>query len=101
MQLRQIREQKGLTQRDLAEKIGMDAATVNRAEKMAPSAKLLTYIKCAKALDVELIDLFATDRTQMERELLSAFRKISPTRHVELISLMRLAREGQPDASTE
>ena len=97
MQLRQIRERKGLTQRDLAEKIGMDAATVNRAEKMAASAKLSTYMKCADALGVELVDLFATNRTQLEQELLTAFRNISPARHHELIALMQLAREDRTD----
>lgn len=97
MQLRELRKRKGLSQRDLADMIGMDAATVNRAEKMAASAKLQTYIKCAEALGVQLVDIFATDRTSLEQELIAAFRKMPEDRHAELISLIRLAREDQPD----
>lgn len=65
MNLTGIRRERGLTQRALGELIGIDAATINRAEKMDQTAKLATYIRCADALGVTLADLFADDRTAM------------------------------------
>jgi len=92
MNLTRIRDAKGLSQRALAEMIGMDAATVNRAEKMHPSAKLATYILCAEALGVTLADIFADDRSSLELELLKAFRQVPPSRHDELLAMIRLVR---------
>ena len=91
MKLAQIRNARGLKQRDLAEMIGMDAATITRAEHMAPTAKLATYQKCADALGVTLADLFCEDRTAIEADLLEAFRRIPADRHLELLGLIRLA----------
>lgn len=92
MNLTRIREAKGLTQRALAEMIGMDAATVNRAEKMHHTAKLATYALCAQALDVTLADIFADDRSALEAELLAAFRRVPSSRHEELLAMIRLVR---------
>jgi len=91
MRLAEIRNQRGLRQRDLADLIGMDAATVNRAEKMAKTAKLETYQKCAAALGVSLSDIFCEERPAIEAELLRAFRGIPKARHEELLGLIRLA----------
>lgn len=74
MNLTRLRNEKDLTLADLAEKIGMDPATVQRAEKMHPSAKLTTYKLCADALGVTLADIFSEGITPEERELLAAFR---------------------------
>lgn len=91
MKLTHIRNTRGLTQRELAAMIGMDAATVNRAEKMAPTTKLATYVKCAEALGVTLSDIFCENRSVIETELLAAFRAIPPERHQELLGLIQLA----------
>lgn len=92
MNLTKIREARGLSQRALADMIGMDAATVNRAEKMHHTAKLATYILCAEALGVTLSDIFGDDRTAIEQELLRAFRRVPAERHDELLALVRLVR---------
>lgn len=91
MRLAEIRTRKGLTQRALAEMIGMDAATVNRAESMAPSAKLETYRKCADALGVTLEEIFGHEREAIEDRLVEAFRQIDPWRREELLGLIELA----------
>lgn len=92
MNLTRIREARGLSQRALADMIGMDAATVNRAEKMHHSAKLATYIMCAEALGVTLADIFGDDRSAIEAELVKAFRQVPPERHDELLAMLRLVR---------
>lgn len=91
MKLTHLRNTRGLTQRELAAMIDMDAATVNRAEKMAPSTKLATYVKCAEVLGVTLSDIFCEDRNAIEAELVAAFRAIPQERHQELLGLIRLA----------
>lgn len=91
MNLARIRQERGLSQRALADMIGMDPATVNRAEKMAATAKLSTYVACAKALGVTLSDIFGEYRSPREAALLEAFRRIPEERHDELLGLIRLA----------
>lgn len=89
MRLKELRDLRGLTQRDLAEMIGMDAATVNRAEKMADSAKLATYLKCAEALGVTLQDIFSDDYSPVERDLVKLFRGASPETREHFVGLLR------------
>lgn len=93
MNLARIRSLRNLSQRDLADMIGMDAATVQRAETCHKSAKLTTYRACAKALGVTLADIFSDDRSAIEQELLDTFRKIPESRHGELLRLLALARQ--------
>lgn len=73
MNLRRIREAKKLSQRDLADLVGVDQATIQRAEKMASSAKLTTYKACADALGVPLVAIFT--ESLEEAALLSAFQR--------------------------
>lgn len=91
MQLAAIRKQKGLSIRDLADLIGMDASTVQRAEVMDKTAKLTTYRLCAEALGVDLADLFSDDRTSQELALLRIFRAAEPTQRARMIQLLELA----------
>jgi transcriptional regulator with XRE-family HTH domain len=94
MRLKELRELRGLTQRDLAEMIGMDAATVNRAEKMAHTAKLATYRKCASALGVSLADIFTEDFSPLERDLVQLFRGASQETREHLVGLLRVQQGG-------
>lgn len=96
MRLAEIRKAKGLRAADLAEMIGVDAATISRAESMHPSAKLATYAKCAEALGVSIADIFADNRSEIENRLIAAFRAIPPSKHQQLVSLIELA-ENQPE----
>jgi transcriptional regulator with XRE-family HTH domain len=56
-----FRKMRGLTQRDVADMLGVDPATIHRAEAMHSSAKLATYLKYASALGVSLADLFRSE----------------------------------------
>lgn len=109
MNLARIREAKKLSQRDLAEMIGMDASTITRAERMAPTAKLETYKKCADALGVTLSDIFADPMTDLERTLLAMFRSIPEANRHRVVDFLEIARaappqeagqSGQPDPQT-
>ncbi len=99
MKLAQIRTLRGLTQRNLGEMIGMDAATVQRAEVGAPSAKLETYRKCAEVLGVTLSDIFCDDMSSIERELINVFRQIPESKHQQLLGLLKLAQEDVAQAA--
>lgn len=50
--LRQIRERKGLSQRDLSERSGVTQATISNLEKGRP-ARFVTMRALAQALEVE------------------------------------------------
>lgn len=55
--IREIRKKKGLSQRQLGEKMGVKQQTVAQYEKAIEQPKLLTVRKLAEALDVPLSDL--------------------------------------------
>jgi transcriptional regulator with XRE-family HTH domain len=98
MNLTRIREARGLTQRDLAEMIGMNASTIQRAEIMASTTKLLTYKKCAAALGVTLSDLFCDDVAPVERALIETFRRI-PEEHRDQVRALFELVAAQPAAT--
>jgi transcriptional regulator with XRE-family HTH domain len=95
MQLAKIRKARGLSIRDLADMIGMDPATVQRAETMHSSAKLTTYVRCAEVLGVTLADIFAADRSALELKLVQAFRALPADQHERVLGLLQLA-EAHP-----
>lgn len=100
MNLTRIRKARGLSQKALGEMIGMDAATVNRAEKMHPSAKLATYVACAKALGVTLEDIFGPDLSDIEAKIIEAFRSMPEAKRQQVAGLLDLI-EAQPATSLE
>lgn len=91
MQLKRIREARGLSLQDLGDMIGMSASTLQRAETMQSTAKLETFMKCADALGVRLSDIFADDRDETEMSFLTAFRRLPPDRRELLVGMLRLA----------
>jgi transcriptional regulator with XRE-family HTH domain len=56
--LAELRESQGLTLRDLAERSGVDANTINQVELGHRKPRPSTLRKLAKALDVEVADFF-------------------------------------------
>ncbi|WP_342301411.1 helix-turn-helix transcriptional regulator [Cereibacter sphaeroides] len=98
MNLARIRKLRGLNQRQLAEMIGVDASTIQRAETAHPSAKLETYRKCADALGVTVSDIFSDDRSAVEMEFLRAFRRVPSEKHQQLLALLALAEANGPEA---
>jgi transcriptional regulator with XRE-family HTH domain len=101
MRLRTLRKARKLNQADLGEMIGMDQSTVQRAEAMDDSAKLSTYIKLAKVLNVTLAELFMDDRTTIEADLVAAFRNVPPDRRAEWVQVLRLASAPVPSITAE
>lgn len=101
MRLRTLRKARKLNQTDLAEMIGTNQSTVQRAEAMAGSAKLSTYIKLAKVLNVTLAELFMDDRTAIEADLVAAFRNVPPDRRAEWVQVLRLASAPVPAITAE
>lgn len=95
MNLTKIRKARGLSQKALGEMIDMDAATVNRAEKMAPSAKLATYIACADALGVTLEDIFGPDLTPFEKRMIAGFRAMPEAKRQRVAELLDLVTGPQ------
>ncbi len=59
--LRKIREAKGLTQIEVAGKIGMDQSQYSRLEKNTTDPSMSTLLRIASALNIKLTDLFSVD----------------------------------------
>lgn len=91
MNLPRIRKARGLSQTDLADMIGMDTATISRAENMSKTAKLETYQLCAMALGITLADIFCESMEPIERELIAAYRA-SPDSHRAFEGLVEMAK---------
>ena len=53
-----LRKQKGLTQVELANRIGMEKSNYNILEKGKSNPQILTYVKICSALECDLKDLF-------------------------------------------
>lgn len=56
--VRELRLDKGLTQEELAEKIGVSTNYVGMVERAERNTTLLKVFKIAKALDVKVSELF-------------------------------------------
>lgn len=76
--------------------VGVDQATIQRAEVMAPSAKLQTYIKCADVLGITLADIFADERSGEEALLIIAYRS-SDQRRREILNRLASDAASQPE----
>ena len=96
MQMANLRKLRNLSQKALGDLVGVDASTIQRAEKMADSAMLKTYKMAAQAMGVTLSDLFSDDRSATEQILLDVFRRIPPARHDELVRLLEIAASPKP-----
>ena len=59
--VKRMREERGLSQRKLAEKAGINAVTLVRIEKGVGSPQVDTLEKLAKAMNVSVVDFFAEE----------------------------------------
>lgn len=80
MNLKRIRQLKGLTQRDLAEMAGLEQPTVSKIEQGYDGVTLRTLNRIADALDISLLELLGEDRSAAEKAIIAAFRRLSPDR---------------------
>lgn len=96
MRLNRIRKQRGISQVDLAEMIGVSQATISKMESMEEGCTIGKYAEYAAALGVTLSDLFADERSAAENALLTAFRQMPPDRQAGWIDMAKLAKSDQP-----
>ena len=107
MSIETLRNLKGWTQEDLAEKAGISQASMSRAEAYEDGVTLRMFRAIAKALDdAPLSDLFATDRTAQEAALLRAYRDLPPDRRAGWDDIVRgvlsqTEQSAQSQARTE
>lgn len=95
--LAKFRELRGLSQRDLAEVLGVSQPTIQRAETEASSAKLGTFKQCADYFGVTLSDIFS-DRTELEARLLESFRQTPPGQREKIFQFLEAAADLQQSA---
>jgi len=67
--VRELREEKGVTQVGLAVAAGMDPATLNRLEMGKANPNLKTLERLADALGVQVVDFFPREAVTLERWL--------------------------------
>ncbi len=85
LRIRRLRDERGLTQRQLAEAVSLEPESISRAEAGAISLSLTSLAGVAAGLDVPLADLFDTARPSpptappAELELLRLFRSLDPS----------------------
>ena len=101
--LRELRKDKGLSLRDIEDRTGLPKAYVSIVENGRTTPTLQMLVRWAKALDVELYQLFAVGHDQpvaaesperipvgaQERTLLALFAKMPADDRALLISLAR------------
>lgn len=80
MRAAQIRRQRGLTQSELADMIGVEQPTISRLEKGSDAVTLRLVKQVADALGVTVADLFLDDRSVQEEAIISVYRSLPPER---------------------
>lgn len=101
MRIAEIRKARGLSQTELAEMVGVEQPTISRLEKGNDSVTLRLVRQVAKALGVEVSDLFLDERTMAERALLQAFRSLPPDRQTGWLDMARALRTETPKGDRE
>lgn len=61
LRIRELRNQKGLSLKDLAYKIGMESSNLSVIENGRSNPQLITFAKIASALEINLSDLFEVE----------------------------------------
>lgn len=85
-----IRKSRGLTQAQLADKIGISQAHISRLERGDDSASLKLIAEIAQALGVRPSDLLE-DRSSREMLLIEAFRSASPEAQAMILGMASAA----------
>lgn len=75
-QMTRIREERGLSQSQLAEMVGANQATISKIERGLGNPTLTMIRRIAKALNCQPPDLFSRDALQVR--LMSAINSIDP-----------------------
>lgn len=86
--IKELREEKGLTQEDLAELIGVEYQTINRIENGVYFTNYSNLEKLAKAFNVSIDELFNYSHIKKKPKLIkeiNAFLEKSASKEIELI----------------
>lgn len=80
LRIKELRIQAGFTQQELAEKAGLERSQLSKIENEREPANTRRLSAIARALGVEVNDLFSSDKEPDETaaEILDAFRRLSP-----------------------
>lgn len=89
MLAKEIRKQRGLTQVELADMVGIEQAHISRFENGSGGVTLNVAKKIADALCVSVADLFQDDRSAAEQMLIEAFRALPPDRRQGWLDMAR------------
>ena len=76
-QIKTILKQKGMTQKELAERMGMSLQQLNNTISGRNTASMAVYERIAKELDVEFWRMFAPDDVLSILEIVGKYWKVS------------------------
>lgn len=99
MNIATLRRARGLTQIDLAELTKLTQPTISRAERGDDSTTMATFKSIAAALGVQVEELFTSERSALEMELLRIFRTMPADRQKGWLDMARLAATDQQTPS--
>jgi transcriptional regulator with XRE-family HTH domain len=96
--LRTARTRRGLTQQQLAERVGLSIESISRAERGVITPTIWTLKDLAKALSIPLLDLVeggptSTRATMQRGECLDELRELDDATLDTLVSLLRRLRQ--------
>lgn len=94
LRLKELRKSRGLTQEKLAEMIGRDTKHISKLEIAGSYPSIETLERIAKALDVELKEIFNFDGLQEKNYIINEFEKLlkySDEKHLQ--TLYKIHRE--------
>lgn len=92
MRCAELRRARGLTQLDLAERVGVEQPTISRLERGNDAVTLRLLRDVAQALGVTVADLFLEERTPEEQEIVEAFRLLSEERQKGWLDMAQVLR---------
>jgi transcriptional regulator with XRE-family HTH domain len=88
LRIKELRENKKLTQENLAELINIDSRTLSRIETGKNFTTLETLEKMAKILDVEIKDFFIFEHHKNAQDLISSINKMVSETEFEKLKLI-------------
>lgn len=100
--LRRIRTEKGLSQQDLADALGMTQAAISQLESGRRVATPKTIKRLAEVLQVGIEELSGEDEQDFElRALMRTAKGASPKTIRQVTELLALAKRGEKGTSKE
>jgi transcriptional regulator with XRE-family HTH domain len=99
--IRHYRKLRGLTQVQLAERVGIEQPHLSRLENGDEGPPLSLFRRVAVALDVPLPDLLSIGRAEAELQLVEIFRRLPPDRQAGWLDMARIAALDLPEADLE